>query len=38
MATNLILEKLEGVKTRFEEVGNLLTQENIGLLNMFSSQ
>lgn len=29
MATNLILEKLEGVKTRFEEVGNLLTQENI---------
>ena len=29
MAANLILEKLEGVKKRFEEVGNLLTQENI---------
>jgi len=29
MATNLILDKLEGVKKRFEEVGNLLIQENI---------
>ncbi len=29
MATNLILDKLEGVKKRFEEVGNLLTEENI---------
>lgn len=29
MAANLILDKLEGVKKRFEEVGNSLTQENI---------
>jgi peptide chain release factor 1 len=29
MATNLILDKLEGVKQRFIEVGNLLTQQEI---------
>jgi len=29
MATNLIIDKLEGVKKRFEEVGNLLIRENI---------
>jgi peptide chain release factor 1 len=29
MANNLILEKLEGVKTRFFEVGNLLTDPSI---------
>lgn len=29
MANNLILEKLEGVKARFIEVGNLLTQQDI---------
>ena len=28
MATNLILDKLEGVKKRFEEVGDMLTHEN----------
>ena len=29
MANNMILEKLEGVKTRFIEVGDLLTQPEI---------
>ncbi|NSW93372.1 MAG: peptide chain release factor 1 [Bacteroidales bacterium] len=29
MANNLILEKLEGVKARFIEVGNLLTQQDV---------
>jgi len=29
MAKNLILDKLQGVKTRFEEVGELITQPNI---------
>ncbi len=29
MAENLILQKLQGVKTRFEEVGNLITQPDI---------
>ena len=29
MATNLILDRLEGVKLRFEEVGQLLTQPDI---------
>ena len=29
MAKNLILDKLEGVKSRFEEVGRLITQPDI---------
>jgi len=29
MATNLILERLEGVKSRFIEVGNLLNQQDV---------
>ena len=29
MANNMILERLEGVKTRFIEVGDLLTQPDI---------
>jgi peptide chain release factor 1 len=29
MANNMILERLEGVKTRFIEVGELLTQPEI---------
>ena len=29
MAKNLILDKLEGVKVRFEEVGELLTKPDI---------
>ncbi len=29
MAENLILQKLQGVKTRFEEVGNLITKPDI---------
>jgi peptide chain release factor 1 len=33
MATNMILERLEGVKTRFVEVGELLTQQDV-LSNM----
>ena len=29
MSNNLILEKLEGVKNRFEEVGRLITQPDV---------
>jgi len=29
MANNLIIERLEGVKTRFIEVGELLTQPDV---------